>query len=322
MKARRPWRSAITLASAAVAASLVLAAMLPSGAETSRPGPGFGPGPVTPATAQTAGWAAIEGLVPGIDPSSPNPCQAAADECMLVVIDEMQARLDQLGCQHSAPFAFTYLETTKVMEQRVTTPGFFIDAPVVTQLDALFAQLYFDAFDNWHAGRHDEVPGAWQLAFGAAEQGRTSAAADVFLGMNAHISRDLAYAVAQVVGASSGMLNDPTDYNRVNDVLAEVQGPMLAGSAERFDPRLADLPSLIPSDTSLSSVDLIARWRDRSFELGTELALASTVEEQSAIAAEIERTAVAGSVMILNADTALGPADNRFDRDKYCESRQ
>ena len=285
------------------------------------PGPGFGPGPVTAATPLSERWANSDDVVPGIDPSSPNLCQAATAACLAIVVEEMEARIDLLGCRHTAPFAFTYLETTRFVAARVADPGFFLAPHTITQLDALFAKLYFDAFDNWHSGRHDEVPGAWQLAFQAADEGTTSAATDVFLGMNAHISRDLAYAVAQVVGAGTGMLDDPADYQRVNDVLAEVQGPLLAGAAERYDPRLAELPSLIPSDTGLSSVGLLASWRDRSFELGHQLAGASTPEERDAIAAEIERTAVAGSVMILNADASFGSVDDLFDRDAYCNSR-
>lgn len=315
-------RSIITLCLISVSAALLLSALLPTGASSTDPGPGFGAGPVTAATPLSERWAGSADLVPGIDPSSSNVCQSAASECLAIVVEEMQARIDRLGCRHTAPFAFTYLETTRVVESRVSDPGFFLAPATITQLDALFAKLYFDAFDNWHAGRHDEVPGAWQLAFRAADEGRTSAAADVFLGMNAHISRDLAYAVAQVVGAGTGMLDDRGDYDRVNDVLAEVQGPMLVGAAERYDPRLAELPSLIPSDTELSPVDLIAEWRDRSFELGHRLALAKTPEERDAVAAEIERTAVAGAVMILNSDASLRAPDDSFDRDAYCNTRQ
>jgi hypothetical protein len=193
---------------------------------------------------------------------------------------------------------------------------------VISQLDAIFASLYFDAFDNWKAGRPDEVPGAWQIAFQAADEGRTSAAADVFLGMNAHISRDLAYAVARVASAEPGMLEDPTDYLLVNEIIADVQGPMLAGAADRFDPRLAGLTSLLPAEAGVSSVELIAQWRDQSLDLGSRLASAESDEERVAVAAEIERNAVAGAVMILNADASLTVDGPTFDRDGHCESNR
>jgi hypothetical protein len=305
------------------AAIVLLIVAVQPGPEAARPlVSGFGPGPVTPATPVTPAWAEFADFEPGIVANSQNPCEAGSVECLDVVVGEMEARLGQRPCAHTSPFAFTYLETTRDVRRRVAQPDFFVEPPVISQLDAIFARLYFDAFDNWKADRTDEVPGAWQIAFQAADEGRTSAAADVFLGMNAHISRDLAYAVALVASAEPGMLEDPTDYLLVNEIIAEVQGPMLAGASERFDPRLAELTSLLPAEAEVSSVELIAQWRDRSFELGSRLANAGSDEERTAVAAEIERNAVAGAVMILNADSSLKVDGPPLNRDEYCESRR
>jgi hypothetical protein len=321
MSDHRRARLLIWFGLAAAAIGLLIAALLPGPDASRATGAGFGPGPVTPGTPVTPAWAAIDGLAPGLEPDSTNPCQAGRVDCLDVVVAEMEARFTALACQHTAPFAFTYLETTREVQRRVADPEFFVEPAVVSQLDALFARLYFDAIDNWKAGRVEDVPGAWRLAFQAAEEGRTSAAADVFLGMNAHISRDLAYAVAQVVGANTGMIADPTDYLRVNEIIAEVQGPMLDGAAERFDPGLSELASLLPAEAGVTSVELIARWRQQSLDLGQRLAAAESIEEAALVAAEIERNAVAGAVMILNADSSL-PADaDPFNRDEYCESR-
>lgn len=299
-------------------AALLIAAISPGPVEAGSPGPGFGGGPVSPSTPVTAAWGDVAGLVPGIEPNSPNDCQAGRVNCLDVVIAEMEARFEELGCQHTAPFAFTYLETTREVRRHVAKPDFFVAPAVTAQLDALFARLYFDAVDNWKSGRPEQVPGAWQIAFQAAEEGRTSAAADIFLGMNAHISRDLAYAVAQVVGASGGLADDSGDFLLVNEVIAAVQEPMLAGAAARFDPTLSDLTSLVPPEAGVTSVELIARWRQQSFDLGLRLAAAGSREEREAVAAEIERNAVAAAVLILNADASL-PADNGpLDRDAYC----
>ena len=302
------------------AIGLLIAALQPGSVDAETPVPGFGPGPVSPGTPVTSAWGEVAGLVPGIDPDSANDCQAGRVTCLVVVVEEMDARLEQLGCDHTAPFAFTYLETTRGVSRRVAEPDFFVEPAVVAQLDALFARLYFDAIDNWEAGRHDDVPAAWRIAFQAADEGRTSAAADIFLGMNAHITRDLAYAVAQVVGADTGMLSDGTDYLLVNDIIAEVQEPLLADASERYDPRLSDLASLVPPEAGVTSVELIDRWRRQSFDLGLRLAAARSAEESAAIAAEIERNAVAGAVLILNADSSVPVEGPPLDRDEYCES--
>ena len=57
------------------------------------------------------------------------------------------------------------------------------------------------------------------------------------------------------------------------------------------------------------------------FDLGRRLATAGSTEARAVVEAEIERNAVAGAVMILNAD-ASSPADDTVDRDAYCESRR
>ena len=322
MNDQRRARKLALLGVAMVAAALLIAAVQPGPDEAELLGPGFGAGPVMAGDPVTTAWAEVAGLEPGVVSASSDPCEAGDVECLDVVVAEMEARFDNLGCAHTAPFAFTYLETTRDVRRRVADPDFFADPPAMAQLDALFARLYFDAIDNWEAGRTDNVPGAWQIAFQAADEGRTSAAADVFLGMNAHISRDLAYAVAEVVGAETGMLDDPADYLLVNEVIAEVQGPMLEGAAARFDPQLAELASLLPPEAGATSVELIARWRQQSLDLGRRLALASSSEEQDAVAAEIERNAVAAAAMILNADSSLPPPGDPFNRDAYCESNR
>jgi hypothetical protein len=315
-------RLLLGLGLAAAALGLLIAAVLPGPVEPRLPGPGFGAGPVSAGDPVTAAWGDVAGLQPGIVPGSSNPCQAGRLACLDAVVAEMEARLDRHPCAHTAPFGFTYLEMTLSVRRRVAEPEFFAEPPVMAQLDTVFASLYFDASDNWTSGRRDEVPGAWQIAFQAAEEGRTSAAADVFLGMNAHISRDLAYAVARVINAGTGMLQDPTDYLLVNEVIAEVQEPMLDGAAARFDPGLADLPSLLPAEAGVTSVDLIARWRLQALDSGQRLASARSSEERAVIEAEIERNAVAGAVMILNADSSLSVDEASFDRDEYCEARR
>jgi hypothetical protein len=315
-------RLLVSVALAGAAIGLLIAAIQPGPESAASTPPGFGPGPVTPSTPVTPAWAGSAAIEPGIVPDSDDPCRAGSVACLDAVVGEMEARLDQRPCAHTSPFAFTYLETTRDVRRRVAQPDFFVNSPVISQLDAIFATLYFDAFDNWTAGRSDEVPGAWRIAFQAADEGQTSAAADVFLGMNAHISRDLAYAVARVARAEPGMLEDPTDYLLVNEIIADVQGPMLADAADRFDPRLAGLTSLLPAGAGVSSVELIAQWRDQSLDLGSRLASAESDEERVAVAAEIERNAVAGAVMILNADASLAVDGPPFDRDEYCESNR
>jgi hypothetical protein len=306
---------AVVVASA-VALTAAVVALRPGPVEVDAFTPGFGPGPVEAGTPVTAEWAAVVGdLTPGVVPGSSNDCVAGRLACLDAVVAEMQARFDRLGCAHTAPFAFTYLEMTRGVQARVAEPGFFEDPAGLAHLDALFAQLYFDAFDSWAAGRHEHVPGAWQMAFEAADLRRSSAAADLLLGMNAHISRDLAYTVAMVLEAAPDTVEDPSDFALVNQVIGEVRVPMLEASARRFDPTLAELdPSL-----GLDAVDLIGRWRDEAFELGRRLAQARDDHERLEVIAEIERNAVAGATIVLNADATMGTGLPAEERLAHCE---
>ena len=81
----------------------------------------------------------------------------------------MTRRFDVLAgqCSHEAPFSLMYLDVT----QGSRDPG----RPALRQreylnhLDAVFANLYFTAYDNWRAGRTKAVPEAWRIAFDAAD---------------------------------------------------------------------------------------------------------------------------------------------------------
>jgi hypothetical protein len=280
--------------------------------------PGFGSGPVRAGTPRTPGWAAVADAGPELTADSENACERGDAACLAVVLDEMEDRLDAQGCAHTAPFAFTYLEMTRGVFEAVLEPGFFDAPPVTAHADALFARLYFDAFDNWAAGRTEDVPAVWQIAFGAAEGGETSAAADLLLGMNAHISRDLPYVVADIAQWQSAAEAGQSDFDRVNDVIASVKSPMIDGAAARFDPSLAQLDQPLPGLTASDSVDLIGTWRDRAFDRGVRLGQASSAAERLLIEGEIEREAMAIAAMLLNADTSQPAPTSPDERDEYC----
>jgi len=315
----------------AVVVSLALAgAGCASAAATAENPPGLSP---EHGTALTADWAAIAGALgaPASERDA-SPCHRGEPACLEAVLGEMEARLAARPCAHTAPFAFTYLEMTRGVAAEADT---FDDPGVISLIDARFAQQYFDAFDNWQAGRVDEVPAAWQMAFATAERKESSAALDLILGMNAHISRDLAYIVAGLVEAAPDLDAEPADYLRVNDVIAGVKSPMLALAAERFDPNLFLLDTELPVEGAPDPVELITDWRSFSFDLGLRLATAESDDARDAVIAEIERTSAAAAAVLIAAEGAEGtqelagaiagqsPESSRFlDADArlaYCE---
>ncbi len=254
--------------------------------------------------ALTAEWAEIvAGLDAPITNRDATSCHRGESSCLAAVVAEMEARLAAHPCAHTAPFAFTYLEMTRGVADEVDD---FDDAALISIVDARFAQQYFDAFDNWKAGRVHDVPAAWQMAFATADRQESSAALDLILGMNAHISRDLAYIVATAVANDPDLREQPADYLQVNDVIAGVKSPMLARAAERFDPNLFLLDTELTVEGAPDPVTLIGDWRAFSFDLGRRLATASSPDERRAVIAEIERTSTAAAAVLIAAEGAEG----------------
>ena len=283
---------------------------------------GFGEGPAQAGAALTDGWAAVAGLGRQLSPSSANPCERGDEDCLAIVVGEMEARLAAQGCAHTAPFAFTYLEMTGGVHDAVLDPGFFAAPPATSHADALFARLYFNAFDDWAAGRVGDVPAVWRIAFGAAESGETNAATDLLLGMNAHISRDLPYVVADIAAWQEDAGAAQSDFDKINDVIGAVKGPMLQGAADRYDPSLALLDLPLPALASTDSVEIIGLWRNQALERGIRLSQATTATERRSIEGEIERDAMATAVLLLNAGTTAPSPISPTERDDYCESQR
>src|SRR5690349_2314776 len=134
------------------------------------------------------------------DPNSANDCVAGKPSCIDKTIREMQRRFDPLGqsCDHNAVFSLAYLRTTQTYKWARDQDGFFQDTPYVNHEDAVLAKYYFDAYDNWSSGNRTAVSQAWLIAFDAAKAKQVSGSGSLFLGMSAHVNRDLPYVLAAI----------------------------------------------------------------------------------------------------------------------------
>ncbi len=103
-------------------------------------------------------------------------------------------------------------------------PGGFEDPATTTDLDVRFAGLWLTAHDADAAGRTPPTP--WRPLF-EQRRGRRWAVQYALAGMNTHIEHDLPLAVVATCEARGLEPDDlKGDYERVNDVLAEVEGPI------------------------------------------------------------------------------------------------
>jgi Family of unknown function (DUF5995) len=238
---------------------------------------------------------------------------------MDAVVAEMAGRLKPLAarCDHLAPFALMYLNVSR--EIRAGVRGARYRSPAyVAHLDAMFATLYFHAIDSWRAGRRDAVPRAWRAAFSAADHRSVSALGDMLLGMNAHISRDLPYALAAVTLRLPDGADATPDVVAIDDDIARVQPRVVSQERRRFDPtvaRNADLerwiePRRVPA--------LIAAWRAEAIDNARRLIEASSPAVRERVETDIDANAALRALLIWRATRYARPAEGTRARDAYC----
>jgi hypothetical protein len=164
-------------------------------------------------------------------------CASGDPQCIVDVIAEMEDRLapEAAACDHDAIFGLAYLRVTQNVKAAADS-GYFADRRWLTQIDAVFAQMYFDTMDRWSAGDTSTVPHAWRIALQASDDKTMSGLGDFMLNMNAHINNDFPYVLENVgLTAADGSSHKP-DHNAYNDRLDQLYHPVFDEEAARFDP--------------------------------------------------------------------------------------
>lgn len=256
--------------------------------------------------------------------SSQTPCLTGTLQCVDGVVSEMRQRFRVLArrCDHDAPFALLYLRTTEEYRRTVAAdPMFFVDTAYVNREDAVFADDYFAAYDAWH-GQTGVVPPAWAIAFEAAEYGQVSGGGDILLGMNAHINRDLPFALARLGLTHPDGSSRKPDHDKVNEILARVaRGPVLDEAARRFDPsiRNSDVPGTTLDNDAV--LQLVFTWRERAWHNAVRLVTAANPLEQHLVAEDIEQSAAAQALALKASAAYTPPLSSTAARDAYCAAQ-
>ena len=260
----------------------------------------------------------LPSLTSGFDPTSENECVAGKISCVDKAIKEMRRRFEPMAkaCDHNAVFGLAYLRTTQTYRWAAATPGFFEDPAFVNHEDIVFATYYFDAYDDWAAGNRSAVPKAWQIAFDAAKNKKVSGSGNVFLGMGAHVNRDLPYVLAGIGLVKPDGTSRKADHDKVNEFLNKVTNPLLAEVAARFDTAAngAAGPALLGYT---SSFQMLASWREAAWRNAERLANAPDAAARAAVEKSIEDYAAT-----INATLAMGmgygPLQSSAARDAHC----
>jgi hypothetical protein len=274
------------------------------------------------ATAEDAPFVGWTALLPGLsfpyDPSSPDDCLAGRVQCVDKTVRQMTRRFDALAssCDHGAIFSLTYLRVTEEYRRTIAEP-FFEDTPFVNYEDTLFGHYYFGAYDAWAAGRSEQVPPAWRIAFDAASTRAVSASGDLLLGINAHVQRDLPLVLYFIGLVRPDGTSRKADHDRVNIILNRVADDVIAEIARRFDPSADDsnLPTTLDDAAIFQS---LAAWREKAWRNAELLAAAPTPEARELVVAAIERDAAAEAEAIVAATGYPPLLGGSAARDAFC----
>ncbi len=230
--------------------------------------------------------------------STGDDCRTGKIQCVDKVIREMTKRFNRHGCDHDSTFAFTYLLTTEEYRDAVEDPNFFTDNAFVNHQDAVFAEYYFDQYDDWHRGAVAQVSPAWRIAFDAADRQKVTGMGSVFLGMNAHVNRDLPFVLAEIGLVKPDGTSRKPDHDRVNDFLNATNQYLLVEAAKVLDPTLddGDIPGLTMDNSTM--VQALVTWREQAWRNAERLVAAPTAADRARIAQEIEQTAALEALVI------------------------
>jgi Family of unknown function (DUF5995) len=178
---------------------------------------------------------------------------------------ELRARQDR-RCM----FLTLYRVVSTEMREQVAA-GAFDDNEWVHRYAVAFANLYREAFEAYEAGQRDRVPKAWRLCFDAAAAGRTLVLQNVFLGVNAHVNHDLAYALFGV-SIDPDRASRYRDHSAVNHVLGSVTDRATAQLAGLYAPGLTALDDCAGELDELLSMFSLEVARESAWESALGLA--------------------------------------------------
>jgi hypothetical protein len=264
------------------------------------------------------GWSALlPSAYLGVDTDSADLCVAGRIQCVDRVAQRLQRQVTGLGCNHNAVFSLAYLRTTeKVASTERGDPTFFSDNPWLNHYDAVFADFYMDAWNNWQ-NHSAGVPQAWATAFDAADRKQVSASGNLLLGMSAHVNRDLPFTLYAIgLVAPDGSSRKP-DHDAVNQILNQVITPLIDEIAAHYDPSVRTV-SGIGSLSDFLTFQALPAWREEAWRNAERLASAPDAATRAAIGAAIEQSAADKATALLTLTRYMPPVTSSAPRDAFC----
>ncbi|ELZ48403.1 hypothetical protein C465_09900 [Halorubrum distributum JCM 9100] len=151
-------------------------------------------------------------------------------------VDERLARTESYLRERGdrrAVFLTVYSRMTATVRDAIDD-GAFVDPEWTAAYLVAFAERYRRALVAFERRAFDSLPRPWLLAFAAAARGETVVAQDALLGINAHITYDLTYALGDV-GIDPDRGAKLEDHDRINAILARLVQTAQDALVEAYD---------------------------------------------------------------------------------------
>jgi hypothetical protein len=187
----------------------------------------------------------------------------------------------------------------------------FDDPDWVADYLVTFANLYRRAVFEFETGRGDSLPTAWRLAFWAAERKQALVLQQAALGINAHVTFDLAFALF-AVGVDDGRRTKYRDHQRINVVLWQLVDVTLDRLAERYAPGIAVLENAAGPVVKLTWFGALVVGRE--FAWWIAFVLSESQDEYPARAARSLATIASSAVALTVAGPIIHPGTVRAIR--------
>lgn len=208
---------------------------------------------------------------------APDPELLALTQSPYVSLADFSDRLVQLESALNerndprAIFAAMYVVLTENGAAAIDR-GDFEDGEWVAAFMIAFGNLYRQAFYEYESGDRDRVPPPWIVAFDVAAANEVTAFQHAFLGIHAHINRDVPYAIAEVTPLCDRARRF-RDFARTNDfVVASID--IVEDAVVAYDADLGDLDARLNRADEKLLKQVLSFWRFRAWHrAGTVAAL-------------------------------------------------
>jgi len=192
------------------------------------------------------------------------------------VLNELDLIIDHSLKENSfiGIFAYIYRRTTAQIKTEIDHHQ-FEDNVRLEKFDVLFANLFFDAYDQYRL--QEPLSLSWKIAF-EAEHENLTIIQHILLGMNAHINLDLGNAAALVMEGEPIQALEK-DFMKINDILAGLVGEMQL-KLGRLSP-LIFLLDLIGGRTQDKIINFsMAKAREQSWNTANKLSDLDEIQKE------------------------------------------